>query len=179
MNKNLKIIQLISKIFKIINKIAFICCIVGVIFSIAGAIVFKVIPLDFTFDDGRTAKEIIETEGGVTVNTIFVTFVIAAILCAFEAVVSRFNEIYFRNELAAGTPFTYQGAKEMFALAVVNFAIPFLSSITCASIFAVLKSQYTDVEQLFELNGFESLPISVCYVIFSIVFKYGADLENK
>lgn len=45
------------------------------------------------------------------------------IVCAGEAVVAKFAEIYFKNELQAETPFTIGGAKELQRLGILVIAV--------------------------------------------------------
>ena len=46
------------------------------------------------------------------------------IVCAGQAVLAKFAETYFKNELQAGTPFTLGGAKELLRLGVLTLVIP-------------------------------------------------------
>ena len=46
------------------------------------------------------------------------------ILCAGEALLVKFAERYFRNELAAGTPFTPAGAGELRRLGILSLVLP-------------------------------------------------------
>ena len=46
------------------------------------------------------------------------------IVCAGEAVLAKFAEVYFKNELKAESPFTLAGAKELLRLGILTAAIP-------------------------------------------------------
>ena len=72
--------------------------------------------------------------GGVTIHGVLtgveelgsVRAVLAGwlILCAGEAVLAKFAERYFRNELTAGTPFTLAGAGELRRLGILSLVLP-------------------------------------------------------
>ena len=58
-------------------------------------------------------------KGHSTMNmpTIYTTMVVGMVCCVAEAVLSKFAELYFKNELADGNPFTLRSAtKEEVAL---------------------------------------------------------------
>ena len=46
------------------------------------------------------------------------------VVCAGEAVLAKFAEVYFQNELQAETPFTLAGAKELLRLGILTITIP-------------------------------------------------------
>lgn len=43
---------------------------------------------------------------------------------------AKFAEIYFENELTAGTPFTHKGANELTRLGVLTISIPVVTTVT-------------------------------------------------
>ena len=111
----LKTIQTLSKIGRILSKIVYICCVVGFCGCIVGIIslglggeVFKL--------GGVTIHSIIESHSHTSMPTLYTAMAFGLVLCAAEAVLSKFSEIYFKNELADGTPFTMRGAKELMRL---------------------------------------------------------------
>ena len=121
--KTLKTIQTLAKIGKVLSCIAFIFACIGFGGSVVGA-------LSAAF--GGFAIKL----GGVTIYDLFggaryseLEGVCAALLgwmivCAGEAVVAKFAELYFKRELAAGTPFTLSGAKELTRLGILTLAVP-------------------------------------------------------
>ena len=49
----------------------------------------------------------------MSMPTIYTTMTVGMVFCAAEAILSKFAELYFKNELADGNPFTLHGAKEL------------------------------------------------------------------
>ena len=95
----LKTIQTLSKIGRILSKIVYICCVVGFCVCIVGIIslglggeVFKL--------GGVTIHSIIESHSHMSMPALYTAMAVGIVLCAAEAVLSKFAEIYFKNELA-------------------------------------------------------------------------------
>ena len=119
----LKTIQTLSKIGRILSKIVYICCVVGFCVCIVGIIslglrgeVFKL--------GGVTIHSIIESHSHMSMPALYTAMAVGMVLCAAEAVLSKFAEHYFTNELADGTPFTLMGAKELMHLGILTIMIP-------------------------------------------------------
>lgn len=131
--KNLEILQKLAKLGKILSKIAFIFSVIGICGCLVGL-------LDVIYGSGGVLKI-----GGVTVYSALVQFnaynvksieaVLTAwlIVCAGEAVVAKFAELYFRGVLTAETPFTRTGAKQLNRLGIITIVIPIVS-VTLAEI---------------------------------------------
>ena len=104
--KSLNTIQKLSKIGKVLSKIAFIFSVIGFCGCIAGL-------LSLNFGNGRLIKiggvtlhGLIPEEYGYNIKSITATLSGWLIVCAGEAVLAKFAESYFKNELKAKTPFT-------------------------------------------------------------------------
>ncbi len=111
--KSLKTIQTLSKIGKVLSKIAFIFSVIGFCGCIAGIV-------SLTFGNGSLIKiggvtlhGLISDNLGYNIKSIGAALAGWMIVCAGEAILAKFAEGYFRNELNAGMPFTYAGAKEL------------------------------------------------------------------
>ena len=113
--KTLKTIQTLSKVAKILCTIVFIFSLIGAIGCTVGIIALAVIPDGFNLG-GTTIHGIIEKSGGVNLGTCYAAMGMGAVLCVGECVLAKFAKCYFVNELEAGTPFTYDGAKELMRL---------------------------------------------------------------
>ena len=68
------------------------------------------------------------------------------IVCAGEAVVAKFAEIYFKNELQAETPFTIGGAKELQRLGILVIAVSVFCNAAGVLVEGVI-SGFTNVEK--------------------------------
>ena len=62
---------------------------------------------------GVTLRGLISSDYGYNIKSITAALSGWMVICAGEAVLAKFAEVYFKNELTAGTPFTLAGAKEM------------------------------------------------------------------
>ena len=122
-SKTLKTIQTLCKVGRILSKITFIICIVGAALCVAGIISLALIPEGIKFD-GLTIQGLVQKHAGVSVNTCYAAMAAGIALCAGGAVLAKFEELYFKRELASGTPFTFDGAKELIRLGVLTIAIP-------------------------------------------------------
>lgn len=123
-SKNYKILQTIAKIGKILSKVAFVFSIIGICGCFVGL-------LSNVFGSGKVFKI-----GGVTIYGLLAEFdaynvksisamlVAWLIVCIGQAVLAKFAELYFRNALMAGTPFTQVGARELRRLGILTMVIP-------------------------------------------------------
>ena len=124
MSKTLSTIQTVFKVLKILCKVVFILCLVGGIGCAVGLLILSIVPLA-----PLDIEEIIAEEADMSVASLCITCIAGIVVCASEAVVFKFSEIYFTHELEAGTPFTYEGSKEIFRLGIISLAVPFGASV--------------------------------------------------
>ena len=176
MSKSLKTIQTFSKIGRIISKICFILSIIGAIGCLI-AILSILGTKDLKFE-GQTMIGIIETSG-VTFVTVVFDCCQGLISCIGSAVLSKFAVIYFTNELDDGTPFTYNGAKEIFRLGILSIAIPAGISIALSIAFTVTKLFWPQLDESALVNDSISITVGLMLIIMSFVFKHGAELDEK
>lgn len=122
--KSLQTIQKLFKIGKILSRIAFIFSVIGFCGCIAGL-------LGLSFGNGSLIKlggvtlhQLISEEYGYNIKGITASLSGWLVVCAGEAVLAKFAEVYFQNELQAETPFTLAGAKELLRLGILTITIP-------------------------------------------------------
>ena len=170
----LKTIQTLSKIGKILSKIVYICCVVGFCVCIVGIIslglggeVFKL--------GGVTIHSIIESHSHTSMPTLYTAMAVGLVLCAAEAVLSKFSEIYFKNELADGTPFTVRGAKELMRLGILTISIPLGMVIVCSIGVAIADNFFPEIEKL-SYDGYASVGLGVMMILSSLFCRYGAEV---
>ena len=108
----------------VLSKIAFVFSAIGICGCITG-------PLSLRFGNGSLIKiggvtlhGLVSEEYGYNIKSISAALSGWMVICAGEAVLARFAEVYFKNELKAGTPFTLAGAKELLRLGILTLAIP-------------------------------------------------------
>lgn len=122
--KSLQTIQKLFKIGKILSRIAFIFSVIGFCGCIAGL-------LSLSFGNGSLIKlggvtlhQLISEEYGYNIKGITASLSGWLVVCAGEAVLAKFAEVYFQNELQAETTFTLARAKELLRLGILTITIP-------------------------------------------------------
>lgn len=177
---SLKTIQTLSKIGKILCKIAFVfavigfCgCIVGMISLSVGGNILKL--------GGVTIYGIISENLDYAEGSLITVLIGWLVVCAGEAVLAKYAELYFKNELAAGNPFTFAGAKELLRLGIMTAVIPTGCAIV-GSIVEGIASGIMDVEKAVELNmpfGTEgNITLGIMFIIAALLCRYGAEIRE-
>lgn len=177
--KNLEILQKLAKLGKILSKIAFIFSVIGICGSLVGV-------LDVIYGSGGVLKL-----GGVTAYSALAQFnaynvksieaVLTAwmIVCAGEAVVAKFAELYFRGVLTAETPFTRTGARQLNRLGIITIVIPIVS-VTLAEIVQEVMTGFmntaADNRINLDFNNEASVVMGVMFIVGSVICAYGAEL---
>lgn len=102
------------------------------------------------------------------------------ILCAGEAVLAKFAEVYFKNELRAETPFTLAGAKELLRLGILTLAIPtgcaVAGSIIEGIIAGFMKVEQAAMDMYFDNEA--SIVLGMMFILGSLLCRYGAELMD-
>ena len=145
--RTLKAIQALSKIGKILSKILFIFCIIGFCGCIVG-ILSMALGAPTLKIGGATLESFLNTEAEVTTGTVYAAMAAGMILCAGEAVLAKFAEHYFKRELADGTPFNLEGAKEMQRLGILTICLPLGAQIVAVIVHAVMEQALQGVAPL-------------------------------
>ena len=178
MEKNLKTIQTLAKIARVLCRIAWICSIVGAAGCTVG-ILSLIVGTDNVLKFGDvTIHGIIANESGTGIGTMNASMTVGMILCIGELVLARFAERYFKNELSEGTPFTLTGAAEMQRLGILTICIP-LGAVTAAEIaYQIMNHAFQNVADI-HIDDYASVGLGIAFIIMSVVFRYGAVLENE
>ena len=174
--KTLNIIQRLSMIGKILSKIMFIFCIIGFCGCIVGILSMSLGAPTLKIG-GVTLESILNTEADVTVGTVYAAMAAGMILCAGEAVLSKFAEHYFKRELADGTPFDLGGAKELMRLGILAICIPIGTQIIAEIVYAVMEQTLRGVAPL-QLDHSGSVALGVMFIVISLICRYGAELHE-
>lgn len=178
MNKSLKTIQILSKIGRILSKIVFVVCIVGAALCLTGLICVGVGTTDLIEIRGVTIHSILSEVPEISLGTTYAALAVGLTICLGEIFKAKFAERYFTNELQDGTPFTERGAKEMLRLGIISISISLGTSILSNISHDVISHSFTNVEEL-EISSFTGIGLGVAFLIFSVVFRYGASLKEK
>jgi hypothetical protein len=174
--KTLITIQTLAKIGKILSKIIYVCCIVGFCSCIVG-IVSLAIGAETLKLGGVTIHSMIENKAGMNMPTLYISMAVGLLFCAAEAVLCKFAEIYFKNELADGDPFTLRGAKELMRLGILTVAIPLGTVIVCSIGVAIADNVYPGIDKL-SIGEFSSVGLGVMMIVLSLFCRYGAELKE-
>ena len=175
--KTLKTLQSLSKLGKVLSTIVFILCIVGAAMCAVGIPCLALIPEEgFRLGD-MTIKGLVE-KGELSVSTCYATMACGIILCAGEAVLAKFAQRYFTNELKAGTPFTFDGAKELMRLGILAICIPIGTSIVAGICYGIFKLVMPDVGDV-EMHSGVSVGLGIMMIVASLLCRLGAENAEK
>ena len=180
--KPLYTIQKLSRIGKILSNIAFIFSVIGFCVCIIGVLSLK-------FGNKSLAKigcvaiyGLISDEYGYKIEDISSYLIGMLIACAGEALLARFAQSYFKNELEAKTPFTlmpaaiceppYAGAKEMLRLGILVIVIP----IICDALITIADS--VNDEKAISFGDESNITLGIMFILGSLLCNYGAQLTK-
>ena len=179
--KTLCRIQQLSKIGKTLSKIAFIISVIGLFGCIAGLISLNFGNGDLIKIGGVTLHGLIDSEYGYNIKSLTAAFTGWLIVCAGEAVLAKFAEIYFENELTAGTPFTYKGANELTRLGILTISIPVVTTVT-GNITEGIIAGFMKIENAAAMDMYfdneTSIVIGVMFILGALLCRYGAELHK-
>ena len=176
MNKTLKTIQTFAKIGKVISTIIFVFSIIGAVVTLIA--LSAIVGLKDVQLEGRTFADIL-SETGVNFVTMIFSCAISILSCIASAVVSKFAEIYFTNELELGTPFTFDGAKELLRLGIIATAIPAGLSVISGIAFTITKLFYPHLDGSATSFDTVSIGIGIMLIILAFFCKHGAELADE
>ncbi len=170
--KSLETIQKLSKMGKVISKILFIFSLIGIVGSIVGLICMN-LNLPTISIGGITLHSILIKEN-ISDNTIYISMMVAIILCLGEAILAKYSEHYFNRELIDGTPFNIDGANELKRIGILTICIPLVTQILTEIVNGIMKETST-----LSLDCSGSILLGLMFIVLSIVCRYGAEtLKN-
>ncbi len=170
MSKTLSNILTVFKVVRIIAKIVFILCIVGGVGCLLGSTILPMV-------GGLLPTRLLEAEG-IDISSATLACVIGVVACAGEAVFAFLAERYFKGVLDAGTPFTFEGAKESFRLGVTSIVISVAVSVIAGilALIIALISPMSVAES--DISTSVSISTGLIFMFLSVVFKHGAELKE-
>ena len=180
--KSLNTIQKMSKIGKFLSKIAFIFSVIGFCGCIAGLLSLHFGNGSLIKIGGVTLHGLISEEYGYNIKSITATLSGWMIVCAGEAVLAKFAEVYFKNELSVETPFTLAGAKELLRLGILTLTIPtgcaVVGSIVEGIIAGFMKVKKAAAMDMYFDNE-ASIVLGIMFILGSLLCRYGAELREN
>ena len=176
-SKTLHTVQGIAKAGKVISKIVFICsiigsdgCLIGILSLYAG--VTQVLKFG-----GVTIHGIIEKSADISLHSMYAAMIIGIILCISELVLSKIAERYFKNELAAGTPFTVEGSAELKRLGIYTICIPLAAMLLSEIAYHLMLWNYEDIAEM-SLDNFASVGLGIGFIVVSLICRCGAEMKE-
>ncbi|MBE6592906.1 MAG: hypothetical protein E7642_02825 [Ruminococcaceae bacterium] len=185
MTKTLKTIQTIMKVGKVLATIVFVCCIIGAVGCALGIVGLSLTSMLGVTLDMKMLAELLDEESlamfadgsiGAYIGIAYFGCIVGIISCVAEAVLARLAVNYFKKELETGTPFTFEGAKEMFRLGVINLCVMLGLSVVEGMIFAILWIFFPEIT---EPSTSVSLGTGLWMMILSVFFKHGAEISAQ
>lgn len=180
--RSLNAIQTLSGVGRVLSKIAFIFSVIGFCGCIAGLLSLSFGNGSLIKIGGVTLHGLLSEEYGCNIKSVAAALSGWMIVCAGEAVVAKFAEIYFRNEKKAGTPFTLAGAKELLRLGILTIAVP-TGCAVAGTIVRGIAAGLLKVEKLAAMDtvfdGAASAALGVMMILGSLLCRYGAELYEK
>ena len=177
MSKHLKTIQGFAKAGKIIAKILSIFCIIGIVGCAIGFL--ALVGIRAIIPDGSNIFGSLLAFGiDFSLSYAIIGCIFGMIACAGEFVLCRYAVKYFENELAAGTPFTYDGAKEILRLGILSIVIPLAISILEGIVFGIFLLFFPAIADM-DINNSSSIGTGIMLILASFIFKYGADIIEE
>lgn len=174
--KTLKTIQTLSKIGRILSKIVFIVCCVCFGFCLFG-IPSLMLSAEILKIGDITVYNMIIKDANVSLSSMYNTLAVGAFSFACEAVVAKFAEVYFRRELKVGTPFTFEGSKELRRLGIISLSISVGYSAVVGIWQSIAVRLFSDVEKIGSFN-FGVFGFGIAFLIVALLCRHGAELAG-
>ena len=173
--KSLKIIQVLSKIAKILCTVLFIVCIVGAS-CCALAVILLPIFKDTVIYENKSFSIII-AENGSNYMTAFVGSLVGLIVCSTGIFLSKYTELFFEKELELGTPFNKELVKDMRKMALVHIFVSLGIAILLAILVGCFKLNYPELDFSNDDHG-GTIGFGIAMLIISLFCDYGAELST-
>ena len=170
--KSLETVQKALGVFRTIVKIAKILCIVGASLCAVAALCAVVWQ-----NGGRVyglMGEPIEAFAGKAFPDMYAALLTHTLALVADAVLLGMAQGYLKHEQADGTPFTEKGAEKLKRLGIRCIYVPLIVAVVSGVIVVLLGAK--------NVGGAGNLPglaIGIGLILFSRVFRYGADLEKR
>lgn len=174
--KALRIIQVLAKICRILCIICFVGCIVGAAGCVIGLVVVPLIK-DIVVEGGKTVEQMF-LEKNITMPKLYTSLGVGIAGCGMGIFLAKYNGVFFKQELDAGTPFDMVIVKKMRKVAIVNIIVSIVSCIAIAIAVAIVEKLNNTS---FNLNNgyFSSIGFGIYLLILSLFCEYGAEVNKK
>lgn len=173
MMEQLQKIQKAAHVFQILTKIAYIFSIVGASLCAVGAL------CAFSWYSGGQVFSLFGEPVTIFSSTRGMDETLAILLADFimitaEAILLSFANRYLKAEQAAGTPFTEAGAEQLKRLGIRCIWLPIVAMVVASVIGVSFGVEDLDID-----SNLPSLVTGIVLILASMIFRYGAALEEK
>lgn len=172
-------IQKVFGVFKIIARVGMIVCYVAAGLAIAGGIIYSANGEMAFFKLGGTTIYLpfvyhfnADAVSSVKIGWTMLSGGVGALL---EGILLTFACRYLTLEQKEGTPFTENGAKSLLSLGIMSIVLSVIEISVKLGIYKLMK--LSEITEDF-LSAWGTI-LGVCLILFSLVARYGAELEQK
>lgn len=181
--KNLKTIQVLSRIGLVLSRIKLVCSLVGFAGCVISIIILSRGNGSGTMSAGGFVFHgLISVGGGHDADGTISVIAAWLVVCAGGAVIAWFARCYFLHELADGTPFTEAGARELGRLGILEICITVGTAIIARGVQAVVAGLMdVSTDAAFDVwSGDETLIVlGIAMMIAALLCSHGAELTAK
>lgn len=171
--KSLRAIQIAARIGKILSKIVFICCVVAAACCGTAMVVMACYSLIMRMSGG---DYITKTEEFFGHNIYYINagLFCSTVMCIGQAIISRFGEKYFANELKDGTPFTMRGAKELMRLGFIDLGVTVSVFFTSVIVWGIYQAMSNALPN-YPYDKYFDLGTGIALLALALIFRCGAE----
>lgn len=173
--KSLQTIQKIFRVFQILSKIAMILSFIWAGMAALG-LLCAMVWLNGGTVVGADQELIYRMTVTGSLTEMIGVLLVDMILTLTDGTLLAFALRYFKAEQADGTPFTLRGADQVLHLGIRTIVLPLVAAIVCAVICQLMGVPQNAVRDWGNLN---SLTTGLVLILTSVIFRYGAELEQK
>ena len=171
--EQLRKIQKTFHVFEVLTKIGYILSIVGAVFCAVGALCAVA-----WYNGGQVfslfGEPITPFSTGRAMNEMLAVLLADFVMITAEAILLAFANRYLKAEQAAGTPFTEAGAEQLKKLGIRSIWLPIVAMVVASVIGVCYNVESLDVD-----SNLPSLATGIVLILASMIFRYGASLEEK
>ena len=174
--KSLKTIQVIAKILRILLVIGFVACIVGASICLISLILLPIFQ-DVVLYEDKTITILLAQEN-IPLYEAYASMSVGLLGCGVGIFLCKYNELFFKEEIDLGTPFTRYIVKKMRVVAVVDISVSFAVGLISGLAFSIVGAiNHAKVD--FKGESFSFVGFGIALLIISLFCEYGAEIKEE